>query len=89
MTSLRLTTVATREQNERKFKWWDNLPDGGRRYWYDVQGRSGYWARYVKIVDATEKTQRFFQEIFDSHDTLIAIHEKYPVDLGHQELKDV
>jgi hypothetical protein len=81
--------VATREQNEQKFKNWILLPDGGRRYWYDIAGRCGYRARYVKIVDATEKTLRFYQEIFDPTGKLISLHEKYPHDLGHLHLKDM
>lgn len=80
--------MATREQNEQKFKNWILLPDGGRRYWYELAGRRGYWARYVKIVDANEKILRFYQEIFDPAGKLISLHEKYPWDLGHQTLKD-
>lgn len=48
-----------RAQNERKFEAWEALPDGGRRYWVDVKGRSGWRARYVKQVDREEATVRF------------------------------
>jgi len=34
--------LATREQNERKFPDWVELPDGGRRYWLDFPGRHCY-----------------------------------------------
>jgi hypothetical protein len=77
--------MSTRAQNERKFSHWDDLPDGGRHYWLDVPGRQGWRARYVKIVDSNETTVRFFQEIYDDKDHLVEIHEKYPVDKGHQK----
>ena len=44
-----------RATNERKFGNWENLPGGGRQYWYDVPGRRGWRARYVKEVDPDEK----------------------------------
>jgi hypothetical protein len=56
-----------------------------RRYWLDVAGRQGWRARYVKDVDASETTLRFWQEIFDENGKLTEIHEKYPVDKGHQK----
>ncbi len=46
--------MSTRQQNERKFPHWIDLPNGGRRYWLDVAGRHGWWARYVKEVDVQE-----------------------------------
>jgi hypothetical protein len=76
-----------RAQNERKFWAWDELPDGGRRYWFDVKGRSGWRARYVKEVDANEATARFYQEVYDGDGRLREIHQKYPVDLGHQPVR--
>ena len=78
----------TRRQNERKFGEWENLPDGCRRYWYDVKGRHGERARYVKEVDSEEKTVRFYQEIYNNNGKLVEIHLKYPVDEGHIEIKD-
>lgn len=79
--------MATRRQNERKFPNWFDLPDGGRRYWLDVAGRRGWRARYVKEVDKNEQTTRFYQEIYDAEGELAEIHEKYPVDKGHQPAK--
>ncbi len=73
-----------RAQNERKFGIWDELPDGGRRYSFEVKGRSGWRARYVKEVDAEESTVAFYQEVYDSERRLREVHHKYPVDLGHQ-----
>ena len=78
--------MSTREQNEKKFGNWDDLPMGGRRYWLDVLGRFGWRARYLKEVDAQETTRRFCQEIYDTEGKLVEIHEKYPVDRGHQKV---
>ena len=73
-----------RLKNERKYKKWEELPSGGRRYWYDVIGRSGWLSRYVKDVDNKENTVRFFQEVYDGNSRLVEIHHKYPEDKGHQ-----
>ena len=78
-----------RRQNERKFENWAELPDGVRRYWYDVPGRSGWTARYVKEVDADETTLRFYQEIHDGDGQLVEVHRKYPTDDGHQPVQEV
>jgi hypothetical protein len=73
-------------QNEKKFGTWEDLPDGGRRYWYEVRGRTGWKARYVKEVDRDERTIRFYQEIYDDQGRLVEIHEKCPVDRGHHKV---
>jgi hypothetical protein len=80
--------LSTRPQNERKFGSWEELPNGDRRYWFEVAGRRGWKARYVKEVDADEKTVRFWQEIYDDQGKLVEIHEKYPVDKGHQQVQE-
>jgi hypothetical protein len=80
--------LSTRPQNERKFGHWEELPSGGRRYWFEVAGRRGWKARYVKEVDDDENTVRFWQEIYDDQDKLVEIHEKYPVDKGHQQVQE-
>ena len=77
--------MSTRAQNERKFGQWDELPNGGRRYWLDVAGRLGCLTRYLKEVDAAETTLRFWQEIYDDQRRLVERHEKFPVDKGHQK----
>jgi hypothetical protein len=79
---------AKRRRNERVFENWEELPDGGRRYWYEVTGRLGWKARYVKEVDADENTLRFRQEIYNERGELVEIHEKYPVDTGHCKVKE-
>lgn len=76
-----------RRRNEAKFSQWEELESGGRRYWHDVISSTRWRARYIKEVDAEEKTTRFAQEIYDSNGTLIEVHEKYPVDLGHRKVE--
>jgi hypothetical protein len=78
--------MASRSQNERKFKYWEELPSGGRRYIREFAGRAGGRPRYIKEVDADETTTRFAQEIYDSSGRLLGVHEKFPVDLGHQQV---
>ncbi len=56
-------------------------------YSFEVKGRSGWRARYVKEVDAEELTVRFYQEVFDGEGRVRETHEKYPVDLGHRQVE--
>jgi len=77
-----------RSQNERKFANWEELPTGGRRYWFDVPGQNRWRARYIKEVDERENTSLFLQQIFDEHGRLVEIHEKYPVDKGHRRVEE-
>jgi hypothetical protein len=76
-----------RRLNERKFGRWESLPGGGRRYWYEVWGRRGWRARYVKEVDAEEITTRFWQEVYDEKGDLVERHMKYPDDRGHERVQ--
>ena len=78
--------MSSRKQNEKNFGQWKDFPKGGRRYWFDVPGRNGWRARYVKEVDAQEQTTRFWQEIYNSAGHLVEVHEKYPIDKGHQKV---
>ena len=78
--------MASRVQNERKFKRWEDLPSGGRRYIREFAGRAGGRARYIKEVDADERTTRFAQKIYDSSGRLLGVYEKFPVDLGHKQM---
>ena len=78
---------AKRLRNEKRFSWWEKLPYGGRIYWYEVTGKFGFKARYVKQVNQQEDTLRFYQEIYDSQGNLVEVHEKFPIDLGHQRIK--
>ena len=77
--------MSHRRQNERKFDSWVELPGGGRRYRLEVTGRLGWRACYFKEVDAAEQTLRFWQEIYDDTGKLVEVHEKFPVDKGHQK----
>lgn len=77
--------MSSRQQNERKFDSWTDLPNGGRRYRYELAGRHGWKACYVKEVDAQENTIRFWQEIYDGSGQLVETHQKYPTDPGHQK----
>jgi len=52
----------------------------------DIQGRAGGFARYCKEVDAAENTTLFWQEIYDRGGKLVARHQKFPLDLGHQNV---
>ena len=78
--------IEKRLQNERKFKMWFDLPDGGRRYYFDIEGRVVGFARYVKIVNSDEETMFFGQEIYNAIGVLIETHEKFPNDSGHIKL---
>ena len=78
--------MGSRRRNETKFGQWEELPDGGRRYWCDVFGRNGCTARYAKEVDSAENTLRFWQEIYDESGKMVEIHEKFPVDKGHRKV---
>jgi hypothetical protein len=64
--------MASREQNERKYIHWEELPNGGRRYIRQFIGRAGGRARYIKKVDETENTIRFAQEVYDASGRLVA-----------------
>jgi len=77
--------VSSQAQNERKFGKWDELPNGGRLYRLEVLGRLGWRAIYLKEVDASETTTRFWQEVYDDQGKLVEMHEKYPVDKSHHQ----
>jgi hypothetical protein len=77
--------MATREQNERKFEQWKELEHGGRVYRLKIAGHHGWSAEYLKEVDAEENTVRFWQEIFNEQNVLVEVHEKFPIDRGHQQ----
>lgn len=75
-----------RLQNEKKFKQWEELSDGGRRYYYEVKGRIFGYARYIKVVNANEETIYFGQEIYDASHNLVEVHQKFPEDTGHRKV---
>ena len=75
--------MASRERNELRFPQWDNLPNGGRRYYRIIPGKIRGHARYMKEVDANETTVRIVQEICNENGKITSIHQKYPEDTGH------
>ncbi len=79
--------MATREQNEKEFGNWEELAEGGRRYWFERKGKVWGFQRIIKIVDQDENTLFVIQEIYDDTGELYEKHQKYPVDTGHQILK--
>jgi hypothetical protein len=79
--------MATRSENEKTFEHWTDHEDGSRIYWYELSGKHGWKARYVKYVDKNELTTRFTQEIYNEEGELVEVHEKYPVDKGHQSVR--
>jgi hypothetical protein len=56
-------------------------------YWRKVNGQQGWYALYYKETDSNENTLRFWQEVFNEKNELEEIHQKYPVDKGHQKIK--
>lgn len=76
--------MATREKNERRYPFREELPGGGRRYWKQRPGGHFGWQRIVKIVDENEVTIRIVQEIVDDDGVLIESHQKFPSDTGHR-----
>jgi hypothetical protein len=75
-----------RQKNESEYESWIEKEDGGRIYSFEVQGKLGWKAKYVKEVNSDEITLKFYQEIYDEMGILKEIHEKYPVDRGHKKL---
>ena len=76
-----------RVKNEKKFSCWKELEGGGRKYWYEVVGKFGFRACYVKEVDGREETIKFYQEIYDNKGNLVEVHEKFPTDFGHRKME--
>lgn len=75
-----------RRKNESEYELWIERDGGGRVYSFEVIGKSGWKAKYVKEVDSNEVTLKFYQEVYDESGSLKEIHEKYPVDKGHKKL---
>ena len=77
---------AKRLKNEKEFDQWLETENGGRIYSFEIIGKHGWKAKYLKEVDADEITIKFWQEVYNEYNILKEIHEKYPVDKGHQKL---
>ncbi|MEP6512472.1 MAG: hypothetical protein ABJA79_01290 [Parafilimonas sp.] len=78
--------IEKRTANEKKFDGWIEKIDGGRVYSFQIHGKHGWLAKYLKETDAEENTLKFWQEIYDDKGILKEIHEKFPVDKGHQKI---
>ncbi|MDQ2721111.1 MAG: hypothetical protein M3Z26_15290 [Bacteroidota bacterium] len=76
-----------RLSNEKQFEEWIEKIDGGRIYSFQISGKHGWIAKYLKETDADETTLKFWQEIYDHKNNLIEIHQKYPIDTGHKKIK--
>ena len=74
-----------RQKNEIEFEFWTET-GSGRIYSFEVSGKLGWKAKYLKEVDTKEITIRFWQEVYDEKNILREIHEKYPIDNGHKKL---
>jgi hypothetical protein len=77
--------VNKRQKNETDFDSWIENEDG-RIYSFEIAGKLGWKAKYLKEVNSEEVTIRFWQEVYDENNTLKEIHEKYPVDKGHKKI---
>lgn len=75
-----------RKKNESEYDKWTEDEDGSRIYSFEIKGRLGWKALNLKEVNSEEITLRFWQEVYDEKNILREIHEKYPVDKGHQKL---
>lgn len=78
--------MATREQNERQFDQWEDLPGGGRKYWRQRPGGHFGSQMMVRVVDENEVAIRAVQEVYDDEGVMIEQHVKYPEDRGHPYL---
>ena len=75
-----------RLKNEVEYESWIDKEDGGSIYSFEIKGKLGWKAKYLKEVDSEEVTIKFWQEVYDDKNILKEIHEKYPVDTGHKKL---
>ena len=80
-----------RQQNERDWQNWEDLPENRRRYWLKRTGAVWGWQILFKEVlfrpeTQLEETTRMWQEIYDDHGKLVESHQKFPTDTGHQTL---
>ena len=90
-----------RVKNEKKFSCWKELEGGGRKYWYEVVGKFGFRACYVKEVDEKpflrkksftkrNKVYYFWIKPFLKvcyKGNLVEVHEKFPTDFGHRKIE--
>ena len=73
-------------KNETDYEFWIENESGGRIYSFEIAGKLGWKAKYLKEVDSEEVTMRFWQEVYDENNILREIHQKYPIDEGHKKI---
>jgi hypothetical protein len=66
-----------RKANETEYNLWTENDKGGRIYYFEINGKLGWKAKYLKEVNKDEITIRFWQEIYDERKILREIQEKY------------
>jgi len=71
--------------SETEFGSWTDNDKVGRIYYFEINDKLGWKAKYLKEVDKDEITIKFWQEIYDEKGILREVHEKYPVDEGHKK----
>jgi hypothetical protein len=54
--------IKKRLENQKEFPDWTENEDGSRVYWFEIKGKLGWKARYVKETDKEEITLKFYQE---------------------------
>lgn len=59
-----------RKKNEREYDTWVEKEDGGRIYSFEIKGKLGWKALYLKEVDGKEITLKFWQEVYDENNIL-------------------
>ncbi len=77
-----------RKANETEFDLWTDNDMGGRIYYFEINGKFEWKAKYLKEVDKDEITKRFWQKIYDERNILREIHEKYLFNKGHKKVEN-
>lgn len=54
-----------RKANETEYDLWTDNDKGGRIYYFEINGKLGWKAKYLKEMDKDEITIRFWQEIYE------------------------
>lgn len=83
---MELMNEKKREKNETEYDFWLEKKNGNRIYSFEINGKSGWRAKYCKEVNSEEVTIRFWQEVYDEKNIIREIHDKYPVDKGHKKV---
>ncbi|HML22671.1 MAG TPA: hypothetical protein PKD09_13545 [Aggregatilinea sp.] len=74
--------MASRTRNEREYLFWEDLPDGRRRYWSERPGLTWGRLRIIKTVDAQETVLTIVHELYDNTNKLVHWRQTFPFDSG-------